>query len=757
MAPGTSKSFYEEVWRHVANRVKELRQTLPGGMTPDTWEKAKEKAKAEFEESREARNVPFNLARLSDPGRAAIPEDLLEMSKVRKSGKYHFWDQNKNWPWVPKMWPRGKNVPLAMFTPDIDKEGPLEHYGHCSVIAGFFWAMAEATKNPTWNSLLPAFENLMVNARADYVLIDDASEVDILAFNAIEANEEARENDGFTGVRKALLVSYAVKQVKKAKQGGKVQDQEVADWLGQHIKFHDRREIPSANVCRDLSTVAQDFLQNKRAFAAYQEAEAEWGRETWFDDYSKLLFLIKQGHSADELAFIVEFLLAEMIATSPAPKRPENLPMSKLKADASPVYIARASRAAVRQLTCVKRPPSWAPFTDLVADLCRPTRFRQLFPPGGQTPESTTKLLTNCPSSLTRAIEIARAIHERHKPWTEQVKGFFNKTKLRVAPEAKIQEWLESFTEWAKFLEARCLESGTEPPQERKGVTNATDAGETAPEKGDEAKGRARPATLQAVDDDVRAKARGVYTEPGVVILKPDRWNRAALQVAMQMQVLPEDQGPFCAFFFCDSDREARVHPGQNKCLRHAPLIKGHLLSFCEGVAAIMKAGRDAVIIGAGRALGNEEKIADVVGSMRWSSEQVDLVTNRAEYNEFVKSGSPQKKRRVHRGLNTNKLKQKFWICWKDGEEGEALQVKSGMRFFVDRGSPIANDCMLDVPQVQLHEIFAVTREEKDKALSAFGPGRIPEADEGSDGQAEDCDVLVCPRPIRKAANVIDV
>ena len=751
MASNPKAAFFQQVWRHVAENVEKVKKKRAGDQTPEQWDQTAKKAKADLDKNKEARNVPLNLAHLSDPGAAAIPEDVLEMSKVKKSGRFYFWDKKENCPMVPKVWPRGRNVPITTLSKDIKKEGPLEHYGNCSIVAGFFWSMAEAKLNPLWQWKLPEFEHLMVNALADYALIQNKKEAEILAFNAVERNEEARENDGFTGVRKALLVGYAIKQVLKDKKGGKWLYEDVQKWLVDHIQFHDEKTIPGPDVCRHLHTVASDFLKNKRAFAAYQEADMEWGRSTFLDEYSKILILVSKSRGPDDLAFMAEFLVAEMKATSPAPAVPSNPSQTLMKEVGGPVCVAQASRDAIKMLLSTEVPPTWTPHSELLKELTSPTALRLLFPIGGQTPGSTVQRLAPCPSSLKHAINMVKAILEMETNWLRKLKGYLHGAKVWKVPDDKFRELFKDFDEWEQFEAARCEESGKEPPGKKKvedsGGKQEENAGKTASgEEGKANEKKDRVAKQLDLVEQAKTKARGVYTNPGLVILKPERWDKAALEAVMKAQLFFADQGAFCAFFFADSDREAIVHPGQNKCLRYAPVAKARIQSFCEGLQSILKAGRDTVVIGIGRAKGNEEIVSEVVEAMGWTHEEIGAHNIRADFDNFIKSGSPKKKRRVHRGLGTVKYSQKFWVCWKRSPEGNDVKPRSGRRKYVDMGSPIAADCMLETPQVQLDEIYSVTAAEKEKALA--GAGR----EAAGEGQAEEMEAEDPPPPSYTAA-----
>ena len=730
MAPDNKERWVQEIWKHVEARVDALKKQTPGGKTPSQWEKICEQVKTDMTKNKEARNIPFNMAHLSDPGQAAIPEDLLEISKVIKSAKYYFWDSNAKCPKVPQVWPRGRNVPIAIFSEDIAKASPFQHFGHCSIVAGFFWSWAQAIQNPEWKSMLPKFEALCINALADYTFVRNQQEVNILAFNAVEGHEESRENDGFTGARKALLVEFAVKNVKKAgKPGAKVKYDEVAAWLKSNIKFHDENAAPSANTCRDLHAVSSLFLKNKRAFAAYQEAETLWGRSTLFDEYSKMVILVQKCRNPSDLAFVAEWLLADMKANCGSPPdAPDKVSQARLKEVGGPICIAQATKDAVQWLMTTDVPPSWAPHSDLLQELAQPSRFRELFPAGVQTPETTVKLLAGCPGSIKDLANILKMVHGSSHDWSEKLKGFINGTRLWSIPTEKLNQLFEVFAEdWTLFQEACCDESGK--PKPKKGVLpedpKKKDAGKTAPDAQEDTKDKS-----QEVLELAREKARAVYTNPGVMILRPERWETAALGVMMKQQLTFEDLGSFTGFYFVDSDRLARVHPSQNKCLRHAPVSRARLLHFCQAMDTVMTPNKDTVVIGVGRAEGNAQTILELVGELGWSHKPIDVISTRENYDTFIKSGSAKKKRRLHRGLATVKYIQTFMVCWKPSRDSASgLSIKSGTRQYVDIGSSIASDCMMEAPVVQLKEIYEVT---VDMQQRAFGGGGVETPEEAS-------------------------
>ena len=55
-------------------------------------------------------------------------------------------------------------------------------------------------------------------------------------------------------------------------------------------------------------------LYHKRALFAIEEAEAPWGRNTLFDEYSKLLVIANRSRGRDDLAFIGDFFVVGVIS-----------------------------------------------------------------------------------------------------------------------------------------------------------------------------------------------------------------------------------------------------------------------------------------------------------------------------------------------------------------------------------------------------------------------------------------------------------
>ena len=245
-----SRQWNVEVWSVVQLAYDRLKKKPAAGQAAEQA-KAYEKATLDaLRKDGECRHRFFNLAWL-DPTLLSIPNDVLSVAKAERSGRYHFWDSVNNVPKAPKTWPQSKNIHVKVL--QLNLEG-VRQYGQDALICGFWWAYAQSIQLSNLHEAagqtagdnagqtaeikkedadrVRAFETLCCAALVDWKLFSTQTEVETASFQLIENTEEERENNGFTGCRKILLVSWAhdtlKRQIAKAKQIG---HEEVKYWL----------------------------------------------------------------------------------------------------------------------------------------------------------------------------------------------------------------------------------------------------------------------------------------------------------------------------------------------------------------------------------------------------------------------------------------------------------------------------------------------------------------------------------------------
>jgi len=381
------RAWESEIWVHVRPAYEALRNKSAAGQTAEKVNSYNKTIMENLKASGESRHRVFNLARLN-PNRHSIPEDVVCMSKAEKSARYHFWDQSQNLPKAPVAWPQGKNIPVAVLQLGLDN---VRHYGQDALICGFWWAYAQAIRlskkagqtaaqEKESEARLKAFEQLSLNCLVDWKLFQSENDIETAAFQLIEDNEEQRENNGFTGFRKILLVSWAHTTIKKNLPKEKqITHEEVSTWLCKHVRFHDPKQKPTANVVRDLMSLSRSLLKNQRVMTSIQECEMLWGRNTMFDEYSKLAALVHKSRSADDLGFMVEMIAFRMKAScgdTDLPENPSKASLQSKQGEASQAQLVRDALNFIRKGS----PASWKDHEDLVKALFTPAGFQSMFP-----------------------------------------------------------------------------------------------------------------------------------------------------------------------------------------------------------------------------------------------------------------------------------------------------------------------------------------------------------------------------------------
>ncbi len=414
-----STCWDHDLWATVSSKFHELLQQTPpkteeelaGGGVP----KSMTTVMKTLASKSEARGIIMNLT-YTDPRVCSVPGDVMTMAKAEKAAKFYFWDSSSDAPRAPAMWPRGRNIPIAILGLVAPDKGQFRRYGLDHVVVAFWWAFGRALerlaadKTSENYNRAHAFELLCLNAVFDFKSFSSEEEIMKDTFQFIEDTEELREHSGFSGFRKLLLVQWAFDLLKK--KGGKTPlHQEIAQFLKSQLRWHDEKQAPSEVVVRDLLLLTRTILKSDRAMRAIQEAEVLWGRNTLFDEYSKLTAIVNKSRGAEDLAFIVESLVSTMKQTTPPGSNPDVVSRATLSGRHGDIAVAQLSRDVLSWLL-KQKPESWAKHNLLLDKFLSPAGFDELFP---TTPEkSISNVLFAAPASLKAAVGLARDIHQKN-------------------------------------------------------------------------------------------------------------------------------------------------------------------------------------------------------------------------------------------------------------------------------------------------------------------------------------------------------
>ncbi|CAE7561535.1 unnamed protein product, partial [Symbiodinium pilosum] len=290
------------------------------------------------------------------------------------------------------------------------------------------------------------------------------------ATEQLDTMENLREYFGLDMTRLIAVVIKAAKIVQSSTTTtGKVQNADISAWLQQNIKWTDPKRCPSANTVGQLLGIGESLNAAPRAKATTQAIRASFGRDTLFDQHSKVLVLCQRSLCPAELEFVTEFLGMKMLRGA------ENVSASELKSKAGDVSFALfAKRYGDFLLTQLKawisdhprgelifRSP-WAfhkefPLSE-VADLSwmsgvpRPlslavAHFRQVL--AGNFNQEIKGLLASPPAGGASPIH-AKSLNKIKDFWTEfelKLEGSTASESKAVAEDMKVPESTEKITE----------------------------------------------------------------------------------------------------------------------------------------------------------------------------------------------------------------------------------------------------------------------------------------------------------------------
>ena len=177
---------------------------------------------------------------------------------------------------------------------------------------------------------------------------------------------------GFTGFRKMLLISWSIQCIKDTKADKKEPTtDEICKWLNAHFKFSDEAQMPSERTVKSLQQLCSLYLTNSRCMAAYTRCELIWGRNTTFDDYTKLTLLVQRAAGPHDLAFMTEWVALYHLQQE---TREACEPLSKNEISSKPGLISTAlvSKSAITFLKSMVPPESWKKH-DILAKICSPS------------------------------------------------------------------------------------------------------------------------------------------------------------------------------------------------------------------------------------------------------------------------------------------------------------------------------------------------------------------------------------------------
>ena len=129
-------------------------------------------------------------------------------------------------------------------------------------------------------------------------------------------------------------------------EGLKADAEAIAQRLRAQIKWSDSKRIPSRETVEHHLQISAYVTKSEQASLALQIARLKYGRQTIFDEHTKLLLCVQRSGSLAEFGFLIEGLLALMVRSQNM-DRPS---LSELKSKTGPISTLQFLRKYFRYL-----------------------------------------------------------------------------------------------------------------------------------------------------------------------------------------------------------------------------------------------------------------------------------------------------------------------------------------------------------------------------------------------------------------------
>ena len=154
-----------------------------------------------------------------------------------------------------------------------------------------------------------AFMQLGRNVLFDFAFYDSPHSAFIASSNLLEGNELMRTYFGLDQGRMVTLIMGAKTHLQtKDNNISAVGPLQIAEYLRDHINWSESRRVPSKETVSQLIQIGSMLQKAPRAKNIMSRAEVLWGRDTIFDETSKLLLLVQRTGNVRELCFVFEGL-----------------------------------------------------------------------------------------------------------------------------------------------------------------------------------------------------------------------------------------------------------------------------------------------------------------------------------------------------------------------------------------------------------------------------------------------------------------
>ncbi len=714
-----SKAWNEEVWPVVKDSHEKLLAQRPcrqdaGAQGVHYGEKVVERLK----ENAELRHVCCNIAWTS-PTKHSMDDVDFTVMQVERLAKRQFWDSERNCVSCPGQWFRNMNIPIKVFScEEQPTKGEFLRYGLDLLVAAYWWAVWRATTDKH-TPVLEALLKLGANVPFDFRHMRSEEEALLATTQCMEDHEALREYFGLNAGRLVQVV-MDTRRLLRGKPDGKATPEGIAEYLRTNIRWADPKRTPTTATVSHLLTIGNMVARCPQAQELIVFGESHGGRESLFDEYSKLLLVVNKAVNPAHFLYLMEGLFVRAMLT-------ENCKMSKTELSSKSgelniwAFNFRYVDALLKKFPFHTADAEAAKLTsDLVSQLktilASPCAWITSFPPPHNlATEACNQWVRLLPSWAVMLLTHVRDMYAGK--YHMQLKGLLGSPP----PAGVTSDTLMQKEPIKGVLDAIEKEYQTTQPSSEIVSLQIEDPskGEVSPQE--------KPDSLEQLLKDASRKASETLSQK-LIFLCPEGHDAVALGAVLQASELSVLKGRMLAFYDPKVAMQAKIYGNQSWYQRVPPLVVSHFTRFCRAVDAVLRDSKDMVCVLGGKLRSNDTEIIKVFNSLGWRFKIVLLV-----YCHRMMREQGHYKRQ--RGFANSSSTENLYIAWKGSFPSDFAKD----RLYVDPTSNTWMDVMLNVPVCKKDELSVVSKDTKEKtvqAMSVEAIGTVPQEEAADESGA---------------------
>ena len=296
-----------------------------------------------LKQTREARNITCNLTWLKKLSMSSLSEDLVY--DVVEKYAVSVWcqpsaaadEKKRKFPRVnmPSAVPRGLNIPVAVRSlGDALVKGEMQRNGLDVVVESVWLVLAWATQDGD-NLQRERIRVLVLNWPFDFQYFDDEEGAFLAECGQMAAHETNREFMGMSG-RNLVKVVMRTRELLREKTPAKTwpEPEDVSKYLTEKVPWGALKP-PSTRVVGDVTRIGTALREAPRAAVLCERAQVKFGRNTIFDDWSKMQIIDRKTHGPEQLSYVMEGLYSTMLRENQS----DPASQAELKSKTGPIQV----------------------------------------------------------------------------------------------------------------------------------------------------------------------------------------------------------------------------------------------------------------------------------------------------------------------------------------------------------------------------------------------------------------------------------